>query len=211
MRASLIFASTLTALAAAADPATTTISYFGIGQEGGANIAAYTSTAARVVGIDKYATTYEITCQTDAEKCALPAPATIIQGENTFSVSLAVAVTSGGAVARVTAMESCSFKHFSESASCSWTMAYTGSYDGTTETTHSSGTTSFRESEVTYLPLAVTDGVYAFTADATASTAPVTITPTMTPASSEGGAGVARPLITAAPIGAAVAALAAML
>jgi hypothetical protein len=211
MRASWILASTLTALAAAADPATTTISYFGIGQEGGANIAAYTSTAARVVGIDKYATTYEITCQKGAKECALVAPATIIQGENTFSVSLAAVISTGGATAHATAIESCTFKHFSESASCSWTLDYKASADGITESTLTSGTTSIPSQAVTYMPLGVTDGLYAFTADATASASAVTITPTITPTSSEAGAGVARPLITAAPFGAAVAALAAML
>ncbi|KAJ5542281.1 hypothetical protein N7535_004702 [Penicillium sp. DV-2018c] len=208
MRTSLILASTLTALAAAADPGTTTISYFGIGQEGGANIAAYTSTAARVVGIDKYATTYEITCEKDAKKCAFPAPATLIQGENTYSISVAAVISTGGATAHATAIESCTFKHYSESVSCAWTLDYKASMDGITQSTKTSGTTSIPAAEVTYLPLAVTDGVYALTADATASETAVKVTPT----ASHGGAGaLARPLVTAAPLGAAVAALVGML
>lgn len=208
MRATWFLTSALAALASAADSGITTVSYFAIDNDSGINIGAYSSTAARVVGIDKHATTYEVACMKGADKCALQVPATIIQGENTYSVSMQVTVKTQGAEAHATAVEACSFTHSSESASCSWYFGYTASAKGVTISTQTSDTTSIASDAVTYRALEVTDGVYALTAEATASDSPVKVTPT----ASAGGAGAAKPLITAAPLGAAaMAALAAVL
>ncbi|CAI7613632.1 unnamed protein product [Penicillium viridicatum] len=201
MRSSWFLLSALAALTAAAEPSTTTISYFAIDNDsGGADLGAYSSTAGRVVGIDKYATTYEIACLPGASKCALQHPATLIQGDATYSVSIEAILVTSGNTAHATAVESCSFTRVSESAVCSWSLAYTG--------------ISIPSSLITYKPLTITNGVYALTADATASTSPVKITPTASTSSvSTGGvAAAAKPLITAAPLGAAAAvAFAAML
>ncbi|CAG8890938.1 unnamed protein product [Penicillium egyptiacum] len=209
MHSSWFLLSALVALAAADEPGTTTISYFG-DNDSGVNIGAYSSTAARVVGIDKYATTYEIACMEGAAKCALNHPATMIQGDTTFSISLEVTVVTGGGTGKATAVESCSFTRVSESAVCTWSLAYTGIKDDLTVSESSSSTQTIPSHSVTYHPLTITDGVYAFKANATASTSPVKITPT---ASTGGAAAAAKPLITAAPLGAAaaVAAFAAML
>ncbi|CAI7611756.1 unnamed protein product [Penicillium discolor] len=200
MRSSWFLLSALAALAAATDPSTTTISYFAIDNDsGGADLGVYSSTAGRVVGIDKYATTYEIACLPGASKCALKNPATLIQGDATYSVSLEAIMVTSGTMAHATAIESCSFTRVSESAVCSWSLAYTG--------------ISIPSSLITYKPLTITNGVYALTADATASTSPVKITTTPSSTASTGGvAAAAKPLITAAPLGAAAAvAFAAML
>ncbi|EKV09376.1 TonB box, conserved site [Penicillium digitatum] len=202
MRSSWFLLSTLAALAVADEPSKTTISYFAIDNGSGANIGAYSSTAARLVGIDKYATTYEIACLSGAAKCALHHPATLIQGDTTYSVSFEATLVTSGVTAHATAAESCSFTHVSESAVCSWSIAYTGMEDDVTVSDSTSSTQSIPASLVSYKPLAITDGVYALKADATASTTPVKITPT----SSTGGvAAAAKPLITAAPLGVAAA------
>ncbi|KAJ5968795.1 hypothetical protein N7501_005043 [Penicillium viridicatum] len=219
MRSSWFPLSALVALAAAADPSTTTISYFAIDNDsGGADLGAYSSTAGRVVGIDKYATTYEIACLPGASKCALQHPATLIQGDATYSVSIEAVLVTSGTTAHATAVESCSFTRVSESAVCSWSLAYTGIVGTTTVSDSASSTQSIPSSLITYKPLTITNGVYALTADATASTSPVKITPTAststasTSSASTGGvAAAAKPLITAAPLGAAVVAFAAML
>ncbi|KAJ5790687.1 uncharacterized protein N7518_007698 [Penicillium psychrosexuale] len=210
MRSSWFLVSLLAALTAADEPSTTTISYFGIDNPYGANIGAYSSTAARVVGIDKYATTYEIACMAGASKCALNRPATLIQGDATYSVSLEVTVVTKGATAQATAVESCSFTRLSESARCTWKYEYTAFEGDHTISDSTSSTQSIPSYSVVYHPLTVTDGIYAFKANATGSLTPVKITPT---ASTAGAAAAAKPLITAAPLGAvaAAAAFAAML
>ncbi|KAJ5501275.1 hypothetical protein PEX2_094730 [Penicillium expansum] len=202
MRSSWFLLSALAALGAADEPSKTTISYFGVDNDSGANLGAYSSTAARVVGINKYATTYEIACISGAAKCALHHPATLIQGDATYSVSLEATVVTSGATAHATAVESCTFTHKSESAVCSWSLAYTGMQGDVTISDSASSTQSIPASLVTYKPLTITDGVYALTADATGSTSAVKITPT---ASTGGVAAAAKPLITAAPLGAAAA------
>ncbi|KAJ5529701.1 hypothetical protein N7527_003094 [Penicillium freii] len=239
MRSSWFLLSALAALTAAAEPSTTTISYFAIDNDsGGADLGVYSSTAGRVVGIDKYATTYEIACLPGASKCALQHPATLIQGDATYSVSLEAILVTSGNTAHATAVESCSFTRVSESAVCSWSLAYTGIVGTTTISDSASSTQSIPSSLITYKPLTITNGVYALTADATASTSPVKITPTASAstaststdststaststaststaststASTGGVAAAAKPLITAAPLCAAVVAFAAML
>ncbi|KGO76885.1 hypothetical protein PITC_005120 [Penicillium italicum] len=209
MRSSWFLLSALAALAVADEPSKTTISYFAVDNESGANFGAYSSTAARVVGIDKYATTYEIACLSGAAKCALNHPATLIQGDATYSVSLEATVVDSASTAQATVVESCTFTNVSESAVCSWSLAYTGIQDGVTISESASSTQSIAASLISYKPLVVTGGIHAFEADATASTSPVKITPT---ASTGGVAAAAKPLMTAAPLGAAAAvAFAAML
>lgn len=208
MRSSWFLLSALAALSAAAEPGTTTISYFAIDNDSGADLGAYSSTAGRVVGIDKYATTYEIACLPGASKCALHHPATLIQGDATYSVSLEAIMVTSGLTAYATAVESCSFTRVSESAVCTWSLAYTGIQGTTTISDSASSTQSIPSSLITYKPLTITNGVYSLTAGATTSTSPVNITPT---ASTGGVAAAAKPLITAAPLGAAAVAFAAML
>ncbi|KAJ5787723.1 hypothetical protein N7457_002713 [Penicillium paradoxum] len=207
MRATWFLASTLAALVAA-EAGTTTVSYLGTENEGGADISQYTSTAARIIGIDKHATTYEIGCLPDAKECAFHVPATLIQGPNTFSISMQMTLSGEGVTAKATAVEECSFTRFSESVSCTWSLGYTASQGAVTDSTRTSGTMTIPSESITYQPLKVTDGAYALTANATASATPETITPT---ASAGGAAGAIKPLITAAPLGAAVAALVAIL
>jgi hypothetical protein len=201
MRMNLFLASALAALATAAEPSTTTVSYFGIEADlPYVNIGSYTSTAARVAGIDKYATTYEIACMKGADKCAIHHPLTLVQGPTTFSFSGQVTITTAGGTGVATNVMACSFTHSSESVSCSWSAAVTASVEGyTTSISASESSTSIEPSSVSYSALTVTDGIYAFTADATASASAVQITAT-------GAAAAAKPLITAAPLGAAAAA-----
>ncbi|OQE41864.1 hypothetical protein PENCOP_c004G01694 [Penicillium coprophilum] len=210
MRSSLFLVSALAALAAAEEAGTTVIKYFGVSNPvNGIALNGYTSTAARVIAVGKHATTYEIACLKDASQCALHHPATIVQGSTTYSASIEATVATGGATAVLTGVEQCSFTHVSESAVCSWSVAYTASKDDYTLSDSSSSIESIPASSISYHPLTITDGVYALTGDATASASAVKVTPT---ASSGAAAGAAKPLITAAPLGAAaLAAFAAMI
>ncbi|KAJ5373200.1 hypothetical protein N7517_005206 [Penicillium concentricum] len=210
MRSSWLLVSALTALAAADEAGTTVINYFGVESAiNGVALGGYTSTAARVVAVGKHATTYEIACLKDASECALHHPATIVQGPTTYSASIEATVSTGGAQAVATGIEQCSFTHASESAVCTWSVAYTASQGDLTISDSTSSTQSIPASSVSYHPLTVTDGVYALTGSATASASGVKVTPT---ASTGAAAGAAKPLITAAPLGAAaLAAFAAMI
>ncbi|KAJ5502381.1 hypothetical protein N7463_005255 [Penicillium fimorum] len=232
MRPSWFLVSALTALAAADEAGTTVINYFGVADPvNGISLGGYTSTAARVVAVGKYATTYEIACLEDASECALHHPATIVQGPTTYSASIEATVSTGGAEAVATGIEQCSFTRVSESVVCTWSVAFTVSQGDITISDSSSSTQSILASSVSYHALTVTDGVYALTGDATASASGVKATPTassgaaagdatasasgvkVTPTASSGAAaGAAKPLITAAPLGAAaLAAFAAMI
>ncbi|KAJ5963746.1 uncharacterized protein N7479_003622 [Penicillium vulpinum] len=224
MRSTYFLVSALAALAAAAEPGTTTISFFGVDQNSnGIDINAYTSTAARVVAIGKYATTYEVACMKGASECALKHPATIVQGPTTYSASIEATVISSGATAIATGVEGCSFTRVSESAVCTWSLAFTAVYEDITTSSSATSTQSIPEYSISYHILTVTDGAYALTADATGSASPVKVTRTASAASTAStasttstastgaAAGGAKPLITAAPLGvAAVAAFAAM-
>ena len=216
MRTAWFLASTLAAFVAA-DASTTTVSVFGIEYDYGYGVGpdAYTSTAARVVAIDKYATTYEIACLSGAPQsaCAINSktPMTLIQGPTTYSYSGEATISTDGAVGVATGIVDCSFTQTSQSVSCSWSFAVTASSsDFTFSTSTSDPSMTIDPDMVSYYALEVTAGLDAFTAGATASASPVKVTSTST--SKAGANAFAKPMITAAPLGAAaVAALAAML
>ncbi|KXG54072.1 uncharacterized protein PGRI_072160 [Penicillium griseofulvum] len=224
MRLSWFLVSALAALVAADEPGTTTLEYFGlIYPASGLDLRTYSSTAARVVTIGKDATTYEVACLEGASQCSLGHPATIVQGLTTYSASMVMTLSTDGATAVGTNIEHCSFTRSSESAVCTWTWEFAGSAGTYTDSGSSSGTESLPASSISYHHLTITDGAGAATASAsgvmatptassgavTASASEVKVTPT---ASSGAAAGAAKPLITAAPLGAAAfAAFAAMI
>jgi hypothetical protein len=225
MRPSFILASAFAALAAA-ESGTSTISYFGLNADintYGARPGAYTSTAASLVGSDSTATTYEIACMKGASKCALPHPMTLIQGPATYSMSGEISIETMGATGIITDVEECSFTHMSESVSCSWSVDFTvSSGDITVSTSNIDSSTSIAPDSVSWRTIDVTAGLDAATSTTSgsttgattgaASTEASTAGATSTGATSTGAAGAhARPLITAAPMGAAVAAIVAML
>lgn len=195
MRWNIFIASALATLAAA-DSNNTTVKYFGLDSDintYGADPGAYTSTAAHVVGSDSTATTYEIGCLKGADKCALPHPATLIQGSATYSLSGEYHIETMGATGIITDIEECTFTHSSESVSCSWSVAFTVSSGAVTvSTSDSSSSSSIAPESVSWRTLDVT-------ASPTAG------------ATSTGAAAHMKPLITAAPMGAAVAAIVAMI
>lgn len=98
-----------------------------------------------------------------------------------------------GSAVTVTREVECSFTHSSESASCSFSYQATGSNDGVNyAVSTSASTSSFPPKSITWAEMEVTGGVASLTAPQA----------TQTP-----GAAVvaAKPLITAAPLGAAAA------
>ena len=213
MRPTLILTSALAALAAA-DSSTTTVSYFGLDSNintYGADPGAYTSTAASIVGSDSTATTYEIGCLKGAAKCALPHPVTLIQGSATYSLSGEYSIETMGATGIITDIEECTFTHSTESVSCSWSVAFTvSSGDLTVSTSNSDSSTSIAPDSVSWRSLDVTAG--ATSTISGSATEPTTGAASTAEATSTGAAAAhAKPLITAAPVGAAaVAAIVAM-
>jgi hypothetical protein len=208
MRPSLILTSALATLVAA-DSSTTTVSYFGLDSGTntfGADPGAYTSTAARVIGSDSTATTYEIGCLKGAAKCALPHSATLIQGPATYSMSGEYSIQTLGATGIITDVEECSFTHTSESVSCSWSVAFTvSSGDITVSTSNIDSSTSIAPESVKWRALEVTAGAATSTASGSGTKATAGAT------STGAAAAIAKPLITAAPMGAAaIAAIVAM-
>ncbi|KAJ5362702.1 hypothetical protein N7541_003546 [Penicillium brevicompactum] len=231
MRPTQLITFALAALAAA-DSSTTTVNYFGLDSNVnsyGADPGAYTSTAASVVGSDSTATTYEIECLKGAEKCALPHPITMIQGPATYSLSGEYSIVTMGATGIITDIEECVFTHSSESVSCSWSVAFTvSSGDLTVSTSMSNSSTSIAPELVSWRTLDVTAGADEVTSTSSGSTTEATGATTgaastgastagatsteasSTAATSTGAAPRMKPLATAAPMGAAVAAIVAM-
>jgi hypothetical protein len=183
----------------AADSTTTTVGFFGAPFD--ITIPLYTSTGASVAGINAVATTYAVSCLDGAPKsdCHIDHPWTIIQGPTTFSLTgVYTAWSTGKNAVTVTRSEKCSFTHYTESASCSVSYRATGTAQGTSYSTATSGASSFAAKSITYYQLPVTGGLSSFTAPQA----------TQTPGAAAAAAGPARALITAAPLLAAAAAAA---
>ncbi|KAJ5139322.1 uncharacterized protein N7515_004170 [Penicillium bovifimosum] len=189
-------ASILTMAALAAAETTTTIGFLGADFVD-ITIPSYTSIAASITGINALATTYVVKCLKDAPKsdCHIEDPWTIIQGQNTMSLTGVYTAWSTGDVNAVTATRDiqCSFTAISESVSCSISYQMTGTVNGmSTSTSTSTSTKTIPTDKITYYGLAVTGGIESFTATEA----------THTPS---GAAGAQKPLITAAPMGVAAA------
>ncbi|KAL5362853.1 hypothetical protein BJX96DRAFT_109841 [Aspergillus floccosus] len=186
------------ATAVSADDAKTTTIGFFVADVFSVTIPAYDSTAASVAGINALATTYHIKCLDGAPKsdCQIETPWTMIQGESTFSFT-GVYTSGTASTDAVTATRDleCTFSSYSVSASCSLSYAATGSWDATAYSTSTSTSTKNIPTEsVTFYALEVTGGVDSFTAPAATKTPDAAVA---LPA--------AKPLITAAPVGAAAA------
>lgn len=212
MRLTIFLASALATLATA-DSKNTTVKYFGLDSEintYGASPGAYTRTAAHVIGSDSTATTYEIGCLKGAEKCALSHPITLIQGSATYSMSGEYSIETMGATGIITDVEECTFTHSSESVSCSWSVAFTvSSGDITVSTSDSHSSTSIAPESISWRTLDVTGNAGAIVT-ANSGSAATTTEAASTGATSTAAAAHMKPLITAAPMGAAVAAIVAM-
>ncbi|KAJ5995471.1 hypothetical protein N7481_002448 [Penicillium waksmanii] len=178
---------------------TTSIWFFGNAYLWNSHIPRYTSGAASVAGINADATTYLISCLSDAPTtdCQVKTPFTMIQGPGTFSFTgVYTAERTGGL--QITAYRDfdCTFTASSISASCSFSYSATGSASGIEYATSTSATTSNIPSKsVTSYKLTVTGGIDSLPTSAATTTSNV-------------AAGPLRPLITAAPIGAAAVAVA---
>lgn len=203
MRASFFLAAALSILAANADDSTTTIGYFGPSWD-----AAYVmyggraSTAASVAGINAVATTYHVGCLKDAPKtdCDIKNPWTIIQGPETVSVTAIYTASTSGKKEdydlTVTQSYQCSFKHYSESASCTMSVGITGTLGGGSFVSSTSSKASYATAASSYYDVVVTGGVKSFTAPA------ATKTPGAAPAGPAGALITAAPAVAAAAVAA---------
>jgi hypothetical protein len=197
----LTLATALTGLVTA-DDKTTTIGYFG--GEVTLTQPTYSGTVGSVAGINAKATTYQINCSKGAPKslCQIDKPWTMIQGEETFSLTgVYTAWSSKSDAVTATTQIACSFKHYSESASCSASIGVTGTQGGGAWSSSASTTTSIASDKVSWYGLEVTGGLESFTKPQA----------TETPGAA-GGPVNAKAVVTGLPLaGAAAVAVAAML
>lgn len=202
MRTSLLLTAATAFSGTFAAKSTTTIGF--LGPQWQVTIPEYTSTAASVAGINAVATTYAVSCLDGAptSDCHIDHPWTLIQGSTTFSFTGVYTAWSTGKVNAVTVTRKikCSFTSQTESVSCSLSYQATGTVDGTSYSTATSAKSKFATNAVTYYALTVTGGLASFTAPQA----------TKTPGAAPALAGPARAMITAAPLGVAAAAVAAM-
>lgn len=156
----------------------------------------YTGLGASVAGINADYTTYVVDCMSNApmSECSIDTPYTIIAGPTTLSYSKPLPIDLGGTTVTVTQDVQCSFTHKTESAVC--TNSEYVSYDG--QSTSTVTTKSVPTNDVFYKPITVTAGLSKFNSPQ-ATEAP------------NAAAGSHRPLVTAAPLGAAAALAAAAL
>lgn len=191
MHCSTLLLPALAALAAA--QSTTVVSIFeGFVQNPyvSASYSTYGSLAGSVVGINAEATTYKVGCMSGAPKsvCSIATPYTVIAGPTTVSFSQTFPIYIYGETLSVSENVACSFTHTTESAECTIAAAVTSGGASTTTTT----TKSIPTNDVYYRSITVTGGLSLFNSPQA----------TQTPGAA---AGPARPLITAAPWGAAAA------
>lgn len=197
MRAALLTLA-FTALAAAADDATTTVGFFGGGKwentnddESAPTIPFYTSVAASVVDVNAVETVLAISCLEGAatESCSIKDPWTMTQGISSFSWYAEYTAFNRNPPVTATLDYNCAYQNYTLSATCTYSMSYSGSSDGAETSTSYSTETSW-PSVSTYAALEVTGGVEKF------NEPEATETP-------EGGAGFAGPMqamVTAAPV-----------
>ncbi|KAE8382254.1 hypothetical protein BDV26DRAFT_254175 [Aspergillus bertholletiae] len=128
----------------------------------------YSGTAGSVAGINAKETTYHISCTKDAPKslCQIDKPWTMIQAENSWSLTgvyTAWSSEKGGNAVTATQDYSCSFKHWTESPSCSFSVMVTGTIGGGPWSSSASTHLSIPSDKVTSFGLLVTGGVESFT------------------------------------------------
>ncbi|PIG88180.1 hypothetical protein AARAC_007246 [Aspergillus arachidicola] len=144
-------------------------------------------------------------CTKDAPKslCQIDKPWTMIQAQDSWSLTgVYTAWSSGKDAVTATQDYSCTFTHWSESASCALTVKATGTLEGGKWSSDASTKVSVASNKVTTWGLLVTGGVESFTMPQA----------TQTPGAAVGGVmGNARAVVTGMPLaGAAAVAVAAM-
>ncbi|KAJ5620260.1 hypothetical protein N7510_004244 [Penicillium lagena] len=153
----------------------------------------YASTAASVAGINALYTTYQIKCLDDAPKaeCQIDTPWTLIEGPGTYSLTgVYTRWGSGDVDLTATRQIDCTFTSSSLSASCSASYKATGTIGSISYSTSTSLSTSpIPTDSITYIAMLVTAGGKSFTEPQA----------TQTPGAAFAAA---KPLITAAPLGA---------
>ncbi|KAJ5722691.1 hypothetical protein N7488_000726 [Penicillium malachiteum] len=168
---------------------TTVVSIFeAVDDDSGITASWYTSLGASILGLNADYTTYEVDCLSGAPTtdCSVNAPYTVIAGPTTLSYSRVMSVEVYGDIGTVTMDVGCSFTHSTESAVCKATEWVT--YEG--ESSSTSTSISYATDEVVYKPLTITGGLDKL------SSPQATETPNAADAPH-------RPLVTAAPLGAA--------
>ncbi|OGM40900.1 hypothetical protein ABOM_010000 [Aspergillus bombycis] len=162
----ILLALTSTALVLADDKATTTTTAPYFGAEVSFWQPTYSGIAGSVAGINARETTYHISCTKDAPKslCQIDKPWTMIQAQDSWSLTgVYTAWSSEKDAVTATQDYSCTFTHWSESASCALTVQATGTWGGGSWSSSTSTKASVASDRVTTWGLLVTGGVESFT------------------------------------------------
>ncbi|KAL6229207.1 hypothetical protein BDW75DRAFT_225473 [Aspergillus navahoensis] len=157
---------TLALAALAATESTTTVGLFGSSDISDSDFAipSYASVAGSVVSINAVETIYAVSCLSGAktESCSIKDPWTITQGISTFRLSAEYTAFDWKPPVTATLDYDCSFQSYSESASCTYSVYYSGS-SGNLETSSSYSTqTSIASDSVEFYALEVTGGLDKF-------------------------------------------------
>ncbi|KAL3472531.1 hypothetical protein BJX99DRAFT_235315 [Aspergillus californicus] len=195
MRTSILPPLALAALAAADDASTTTAPYYGPSWTSADEITlpTYSGTAGSVVSVNALETTYAISCLDSAETslCKIDDAWTMVQGISSYDLS--GVYTAWDDAVTVTRSEHCTFTNYTISASCSLSVSYSGSQSGA-ETSYSASTSdTFATDAYTWYGLEVTGGVEKLS-EPEATETPGGAAP------AGGIMGVARAMVTAAPM-----------
>ncbi|KAL2862582.1 uncharacterized protein BJX67DRAFT_366080 [Aspergillus lucknowensis] len=196
MRATLLTL-TLAALTLA-DDATTTVGVFGGGNDledlDDFEIPFYASTGASVVSVNALETTYEVACLDSAptESCSIKDPWSIVQAISTFSLSAEYTALDWNPPVTATLDYGCTYTNYTLSATCTYSVSYSGSSDGQETSSSFSTETSWPADQVTYYELYVTGGVDKFDEPEA--------TETPGAAAAGGFGGPVQAMITAAPV-----------
>ncbi|KAL4989592.1 hypothetical protein BDW68DRAFT_156200 [Aspergillus falconensis] len=152
--------------AVAAAESTTTVGLFGSDDNSDSDFAipSYTSIAGSVVSVNAVQTIYAVSCLSGAktESCSIKDPWTITQGISTFRLSAQYTAFEWKPPVTATLDYDCSFQSYSESASCTFSVYYSGSSDGLETSSSHSTQTSIASDSVDYYALEVTGGLDKF-------------------------------------------------
>ncbi|KAL4790270.1 hypothetical protein BDV19DRAFT_372591 [Aspergillus venezuelensis] len=181
-----------------ADDATTAVGYFApkdsFQDDASTTIAVptYASTAASIVSVNALETTLAIACLDDAPTsiCSIKDPWTMIQGISTYSLSAQYTALEWNPPVTATLDYKCDFENYSESASCTYSMSYSGSESGVERTSSYSSAVSIPTEDATYYRMLVTGGVDKLSEPEA----------TETPGAAAGFAGPVQAMVTAAPM-----------
>jgi hypothetical protein len=142
----------------AAQSSTTTIDIV----EAGATEAPSAGIAGSIVSVNAISTIIAIQCTSSNTDCPITSPWTITQGPSTFSMSVAFSTLSEGVEVELTIDENCKITSSTAGASCTNSVGFELSLDGSKTSTNTIEKPTFTAGDLSYQKLLITAGVEKF-------------------------------------------------